>query len=275
MIELPHLILRYIINHVDCNTDRLNLSLTCRKLYQERDKYLIFDTTHFTYSALFYERSSQINLNSYRQQFKFSQNNRLNQLLYIVDDRSSVTTKSTSSSSTSTATSTSTSTSTTNTSDSKKIHYYIHNNTVNKSECLEFNEQLQPVLNFRYLEDQPLSRLITTIRFDDDILEFDPLLLPSTVHTLILGEEFNRPLTEGMIPAGIQTLVFGYKYNQLLFPGVLPPSVTDLTLQESFNQPLYRYVQSTVVKRNTAIRLEETTVGNGLQSTIASATKQS
>ena len=66
-------------------------------------------------------------------------------------------------------------------------------------------------------------------------------MLPASLSVTLLsfGDDFDRPLAEGVLPATLIQLTFGFKFNQPLEVGVLPPSLIDIEFGYTFiNQHL-------------------------------------
>jgi hypothetical protein len=61
------------------------------------------------------------------------------------------------------------------------------------------------------------------------------IMYPSTLTSLRLCSNFNRPITNGSLPSTLRVLVFGSHYNQLT---ALPPALTTLKFGFRFNKPL-------------------------------------
>ncbi|EGG20001.1 hypothetical protein DFA_07116 [Cavenderia fasciculata] len=63
-------------------------------------------------------------------------------------------------------------------------------------------------------------------------------VLPSLLQSLEFGDDFNQPISVGVLPSSLQSLTFGYDYNQPLSVGVLPLSLQSLKFGGGYNQPL-------------------------------------
>ncbi|GAM23615.1 hypothetical protein SAMD00019534_067900 [Acytostelium subglobosum LB1] len=62
--------------------------------------------------------------------------------------------------------------------------------------------------------------------------------MPDQLHTLILGNTFNQPITQNALPPALKVLTFGSSFSLPLFPGCFPASLETLTLSPAFNHPL-------------------------------------
>src|ERR1700678_3738388 len=49
--------------------------------------------------------------------------------------------------------------------------------------------------------------------------------------------DFNQPITAGVLPPNLEFIYFGAKFNQPITAGVLPPSLQIITFGTNFNQP--------------------------------------
>ncbi|EGG19837.1 hypothetical protein DFA_06939 [Cavenderia fasciculata] len=78
-----------------------------------------------------------------------------------------------------------------------------------------------------------------TIKFGDDYNQ--PLsvgVLPTSLQSLVFGDDYNQPLSVGVLPTSLQSLVFGRDYNQAISVGVLPSSLQSLKFGSGYNQRL-------------------------------------
>ncbi|EGG19226.1 hypothetical protein DFA_02011 [Cavenderia fasciculata] len=84
-----------------------------------------------------------------------------------------------------------------------------------------------------------LPSSLQSLMFGDDYDQ--PLsvgVLPSSLQSLMFGYYYNQALSVGVLPSSLQSLVFGDEYNQLLSVGVLPSSLQSLEFGDEYNQPL-------------------------------------
>ncbi len=72
---------------------------------------------------------------------------------------------------------------------------------------------------------------------------------PEGLQHLVFGALFNQKLQEGVLPPTLKSLVFGLEFEQELQPGVLPIGLTDLSFGDFFNLPIQTKVLPTGLKR--------------------------
>jgi hypothetical protein len=71
---------------------------------------------------------------------------------------------------------------------------------------------------------------------------FDEDVLPESLESLILGNQFNQKFGLRSLPSHLKLLRIGYNFNQTWDQGVLPDSLQSLVLGHDFNQPFAKGV---------------------------------
>ncbi|EFA84253.1 hypothetical protein PPL_03330 [Heterostelium album PN500] len=216
-------VLQHILKYLD-NVDRICITLLCRQWYQDRSKYLLFDTNLLSAkNREFYEKdSTSFKLHSYRDQvFKSFQLKEEKGQLTISERESlgerSITTK----------------------------HIIINTDNINHTSELpedvdhwEFAKKFNSVLQRGQIREG-VRRLTFGRNFNQTI---ESGVIPQSVEFIEFGYDFNRALDTVGLPHNLKTLVLGKSFNQLIKPGSLPSSLESLTFGESFNQPLQQGV---------------------------------
>ncbi|EFA85531.1 hypothetical protein PPL_01489 [Heterostelium album PN500] len=244
-VNIPHIILRYIINYLD-NIDRLCFSLTCKRWFHERNRYFIFNPDDLVHQSLEYTYPS-FKLNSYRdiihRSLELKTICRLNIRAYLTPIGYS------------------------------NFDYVIHKDSLvdykiplscrslTLPDDLEESdlEHLRKTLvdssiteieNYQVSKRGPLSSKITSICYKGT------KMLPSNVlHGLTRLElvYFNRPLEPGTLPSTLQYLKFK-SFNQPLSPGCLPEGLIDITFGHAFQHPIESGVLPNSLKSLTGSR---------------------
>ncbi|GAM27312.1 hypothetical protein SAMD00019534_104870 [Acytostelium subglobosum LB1] len=80
-----------------------------------------------------------------------------------------------------------------------------------------------------------ITHLFLVHNFNHPVLAGD---IPNTVTSLKFGNNFNHVLTPGVLPKSIRRLSFGYQYNQPLARGTIPDRLECLSFSDLFNQPI-------------------------------------
>ncbi|EGG19845.1 hypothetical protein DFA_06947 [Cavenderia fasciculata] len=83
------------------------------------------------------------------------------------------------------------------------------------------------------------TKTLQSLEFGDEYNQ--PLsvgVLPSPLQSLVFGDKYNQPIAVGVLPSSLQSLVFGNRYDQPLSVGVLPSSLQSLEFGWHYNQPL-------------------------------------
>ncbi|EFA75124.1 hypothetical protein PPL_11198 [Heterostelium album PN500] len=241
IVNLSHLILNKIISHLDDNVDIICFSLVCKRWYDERDKYLIFNIDRIDLFALntfdIKQNNEHFKLPSYHNNFLKSIQSKTNCKLaigdfvsdsydYHCDDATSL-----------------------NSIPSNVSTIYISSRYSYHHDNLEYLHKLisesHSVTTFDGCSTLKygLSNSMKTLRFDHTFDE--PLVkgsLPASLEELDFEEDFNLEIPPGVLPDGLRKLTLN-NYQFELQPGVLPSSLTYLNLT-SFNDPFNEDLQS-------------------------------
>ncbi|EFA75661.1 hypothetical protein PPL_10922 [Heterostelium album PN500] len=217
IVNLSHLILNKITNLIDDNIDKICFSLVCKRWFDDRDKYLIFNTDNIYISSVNsieikdFKNNQYFRLKSYENIFHKSIESKNDCVLIIAK---------------------------------------------NKFNLITFWE-MQRTQNFIYYEDkireiEYFPSYITKIDIKTDFFDEEDLIhfyralnksqsvtelnrcgtlkygLPQSIRKLSLASYFNDELVKGCLPANLVTLEFGTYFNKQIKHGILPESLVIL-----------------------------------------------
>ncbi|EFA86848.1 hypothetical protein PPL_00653 [Heterostelium album PN500] len=218
MLTLPHILLQNILSSLD-NLDRICFALSCKKWYQSRDNFLLFDThDQFLNNFDFYLLNDQFKLNSFRKSLCKSIYMNSGKFDFNVNN--------------------------TNTEIPMWANYLYFSNSFNDPFQFGWIPECITTLHFgfsfdQYLEPGLLPSSIKTLKFGNN---FDQKIvfgaIPNSVVSLTFGKKFNNDIDPGVLPKSIKKLVFGEDFDCLLMPGSIPSSVTKLKFGNHFNSPI-------------------------------------
>ncbi|EFA75810.1 hypothetical protein PPL_10865 [Heterostelium album PN500] len=205
IVNLSHLILNKIISYIDDNIDIICFSLVCKRWYNDRDKYLVFNTDNIN---LFTPKNTDIiqyhkhfKLPSYYNILLKSIQSKTNCALYVGDYHFK-----------------------------NYDYFYDHVEMVisipsNVSEIYITTNYSKDKLGkfYRLLsESQSVTKLngCSTLKYG----------LPNSLQTLSF-RNFNEPLVKGSLPNSLEVLDFDSNLRQEILPGVLPGRLLKLSLE--------------------------------------------
>ncbi|EFA74921.1 hypothetical protein PPL_11955 [Heterostelium album PN500] len=206
-VNLSHLILNKIISYLDENIDRICFSLVCKRWFNDRDKYLIFNTDNININSInnrdITHNHKHFNLPSYNNIFNKSIQSKTDCSLYIglnnfVKEYDIYFDKYT---------------------DLNSIPSYI--STITLSNEISDQEYLYQLL----LESQSVTTLngCHTLKYG----------LPKTIKTLTLNYLFNELLVKGSLPPSLEEVTFRHSFKQEIQAGVLPEGLLEFYLYSS------------------------------------------
>ncbi|EFA84981.1 hypothetical protein PPL_01975 [Heterostelium album PN500] len=227
LVNLSHLLLSKIINYLNANVDRIVFSLVCKRWFNDRQRYLSFNTHRVNIT-----NDKYMQLNSYKS---------------IIIDQINIKTKCKVS-----------------IGDEFKLKYYDY--LISKDELVDIdrlrtlnidkvaigfarlsNEKNKEYIKnlYRLISDLNISKLknvqscsalpmnITSLSFLLFQEDLEPGCLPPNLKTLKFDRNFDRPIKAGVLPNTLVKLNFNESFNQLLEPGVLPSSLKILKFKDS------------------------------------------
>ncbi|EFA75659.1 hypothetical protein PPL_10920 [Heterostelium album PN500] len=206
IVNLSHLILNKIISYVYDNIDRICFSLVCKRWYNERDKYLIFNSDRIKLFALnstdTKKNHKHFKLTSYNNIFKKSIQSKTISSLFV----------------------------------GNKNYSYCdyHFNDIRKLNSIPNNvSNIYIDIRFKLFADE-LKHLYQLISESQSVTMLDGCStlkygLPKSIKT-IRFKHFNEPLVKGSLPNSIEELVFNSNFKQEILPGVLPEGLSKLKI---------------------------------------------
>ncbi|EFA83544.1 hypothetical protein PPL_02609 [Heterostelium album PN500] len=245
-VKLPFLILNLICKSIDDNIDRVCFSLVCKRWFDNKDKYLLFN--HNTLPI----RSSKP-LDNYVNEHNNNINSTLNSyhsiyLRSLINYKASVVIGSHIFES------------------YDYYYYYLDQLMIYKLECfptnvtsvdlnlerfidlsvsnISFNEHLNKMLwspisnvtelihcrTLKYKLPPTIKKISFSPRFNE---ELTPGCFPLGIECITLSRCFNRTIEHGVLPEGLETIEFGSDFQQKIEPGVLPSSLHTLRIGRS------------------------------------------
>ncbi|EFA77916.1 hypothetical protein PPL_08557 [Heterostelium album PN500] len=242
LVNLSHFLLKKIIDYVEDNIDIICFSLVCKRWFNERDKYLSFNTNQFYVTAInntdIQQNHLHFNLPSYDSiYYKSIQSKRdcelnidnvyyftstLSDFLFEYKEIREI----------------------------KTIPNYITKITLGSNEFRSLDDyeyfyrvlsecDSVIVLNGCSTLKFGLPKSIETIAFNSHFNEeLEKGSLPESLTDIDFGFGFNQPIGLGVLPDRLKKLSFdGHYKNMILQPGVLPSSLRVLDLS-AYNEPL-------------------------------------
>ncbi|EFA79036.1 hypothetical protein PPL_08506 [Heterostelium album PN500] len=230
IVDLSHLLLSKIISYLEDNIDRICVSLVCKRWFDERDKYLYFNTDNIKMSCFQEEdresdfRKSVFTLESYRSLLFRSFNQKSNCTLsygygcsisYDTDYSIDL--------------------------DRRKTNDKITPNITKV--FLETNEELgkkETEILYGMISNSNVFNLKEIASFNSVCLSS---VLPANL-TSITFHEFNESLLAGYLPPKLEKLKFEWEsdFNEPILAGVLPNTLKKLKFAQYFNKTLEPHV---------------------------------
>src|ERR1700676_3446285 len=116
-----------------------------------------------------------------------------------------------------------------------KLQDVFDQNVINvtKQWLKESNEELYFWKNYDY--NVSLQRIYFNNNFNQPITAG---VLHSNLQYIEFGTNFNQPITTGVLPPNLRRIYFGANFNQPITAGVLPPNLQCISFGTNFNQPI-------------------------------------
>ncbi|EFA80697.1 hypothetical protein PPL_06281 [Heterostelium album PN500] len=190
-VNLPILLIESIVNRIKENIDKICFTFVCKRFFDLREKYLLFDsnTINLKYENLY--------LNSFKSIYENSLKSKDNCVL----------------------------------SNSHGDDYDVTDfDNVNNNESAMLLHHSN-VKNFKYCEtlQYPLPPKLKKLRFAYDFNEgLHCGSFPDGVEVIKFGERFTKSIEPGVLPVSLKKLSFGNDYRAPLVPGSLPPKLEEL-----------------------------------------------
>ncbi|EFA75845.1 hypothetical protein PPL_10900 [Heterostelium album PN500] len=206
IVNLSHLILNKIVSYLEYDIDIICFSLVCKRWYNDRDKYLVFNTNNIN---LFTLNTTDINQN--HKHFNLPSYNNI--LLKSIQSKTKCTLI------------------------IGKIKYYTfdyHYDDVRNLKSIPNNVSVIDITTNEYTEDdmEYLYRLISESQSVTKLKGCNTLKygLPKSIKSIKFKYNFNEQLVKGSLPNTLEVLDFEDPLKQEIPPGVLPDSLRKLSL---------------------------------------------
>ncbi|EFA75781.1 hypothetical protein PPL_10836 [Heterostelium album PN500] len=206
IVNLSHLILNKIVSYLEYDIDIICFSLVCKRWYNDRDKYLVFNTNNIN---LFTLNTTDINQN--HKHFNLPSYNNI--LLKSIQSKTKCTLI------------------------IGKIKYYTfdyHYDDVRNLKSIPNNVSVIDITTNEYTEDdmEYLYRLISESQSVTKLKGCSTLKygLPKSIKSIKFKYYFDEPLDKGLLPNTLEVLDFEDPLEQEIPPGVLPDALRKLSL---------------------------------------------
>ncbi|EFA78974.1 hypothetical protein PPL_08442 [Heterostelium album PN500] len=265
IVNLSHILLLKIVNYLEDNLDKICVSLVCKRWFNERDKYLYFNTDHININ-LCKDIASSGELDEDEEEVSYDHsNNESNKDAPLYNIKCLFTLKSYRSSILRSLNQKGNCTLTYGRC-FYQTDYSVNPSIYREDKMFRITPNITKVMISDKLDNNYLKEIyemisnsnvstlkgisslscvlpvnLTSISFDHRFEE--PLLagyLPPNLKKLKFewNPNFNQPIKAGVFPNTLEKLVFGESFNQRLEPNVLPSSLTYLELGYDYSQTL-------------------------------------
>ncbi|EFA80735.1 hypothetical protein PPL_06321 [Heterostelium album PN500] len=231
LVNLPIIILGYIVNRVHDNIDRICLSLVCKRWFEERNKYLLFNTD--TINLLENQNvSNRCHLKSY--QYIYSKSLELkNDVTFYIGNKYFF---------------------------SGKYDYY-HDHLLSKEDSIQRNvstiilDNIERMnLDFDLLKDAHIDAdLLYKMISNSNVTKLYGCRtlkskLPDQISDLSFYHRFNEQLTNESLPLNIKHIAMCRYYDKPIGLGVLPDGLESITFGYLYNLPIEKDTLPTSLK---------------------------
>ncbi|EFA81759.1 hypothetical protein PPL_05754 [Heterostelium album PN500] len=230
LVNLSFLLLGYIVDRLP-NIDKICFSLACKRWFENKDRYLIFNVDDIGMIDNEQNKTSSFHLKSYQSIYLKSHQLRTNLTLFIGKK-----------------------------SCCPPTNLYLDNDILNTLDSLQPNitsvmidETINHNMQTVEIDSYHLCRLLSTsnvtelrccrtltgklpdsIRVLSFYNDFNEVVkrnsLPSGLKVLELKDPFNKPIDVGILPEGLERVEFGRRYSHPIGPGILPRTLKHLDL---------------------------------------------
>ncbi|EFA81424.1 CIGB-like protein [Heterostelium album PN500] len=195
LVNLPHILLSNIVNNLNDNIDKICFSLVCKRWFDDRNRYLLFDTNNLYY---IYKDSSRITLNSYRSLILESLDKKKQRTMFITPNKN-------------------------------YLYLYDHLIDLDSIESKdEIDQNIVKVIQTTKMQNRDDKSNVTCIELSDfNVIEVG--VLPDTLESLEIFY-IHQILEPGVLPTSLKILrVIGLTPNKYLKVGSLPPNLEEFT----------------------------------------------
>ncbi|EFA85753.1 hypothetical 97.7 kDa protein [Heterostelium album PN500] len=216
ILQVPHLILKYIISHLD-TVDKICFVISSKRWYEERSSYLTLPIDDMMRNPSDFNRC-YIFMKSFLEQMHITERKKIIDPYYDIDQLS-------------------------------QLIKGISNTVTHLRFGPNFNDIIPPNLipnhithlhfGYDFNQELKLNLIPSSCVFLQFGHEFNSKIqigaIPESVTKLIFGYDFNQKLQPGMIPIGVKYLKFGDHFVQGLELGTLPQTITHLEFGYFYN----------------------------------------
>ncbi|EFA75765.1 hypothetical protein PPL_10820 [Heterostelium album PN500] len=201
LVNLPHILLSNIVDNLTDNIDKICFSLVCKRWFENRNRYLLFDTNTL---YCIDKHNSRIKLNSYRSIISESLSKKKQRNMYVTQDKNDI------------------------------GHYdyiidydsivtidEIDQSIVTVIQSMEMLLRIEQEKLFTKLY-QLISKSNVTCIEDCQTLKYG---IPMNITSLTFSFDFNEPLFKGCFPPNLKKLKLDGTFNQVIEVGVLPDTL--------------------------------------------------
>ncbi|EFA75818.1 hypothetical protein PPL_10873 [Heterostelium album PN500] len=205
LVNLPHILISIIVHNLTDNIDKICFSLVCKRWFDNRNRYLLFDTKRL---YCIDKDSSRITLNSYRSLITESLSQKKQCSLLV---------------------------------NSEKNYNGLYDHIMDIDSIESINEIDQNIVNVELdsrieAPDKLFARLYELISKSNvtSIEKCTPQTLkygiPANITSIVFEHYFNEPLLKGCFPPTLKTLKLVGIFNQVIEVGVLPDTLECLEI---------------------------------------------
>ncbi|EFA79034.1 hypothetical protein PPL_08504 [Heterostelium album PN500] len=234
IINLSHILLSKIISYLEDNIDRLCVSLVCKRWFDERDKYLYFNTDRININLCkdiddhhdHSNNESEIEEKQYNIKCLFSLESYRSSILRSLNQKNNCTL-------------------------AYSRDFYLSDYSVNPYSYPEDDRIISNItkvildeqLDNKYLKEIYGMISISNVSTLKGITSLSSVL-PVNLTSITFHEEFDEVLLAGYLPPKLEKLKFEWnsEFNQVIAAGVLPNTLKKLRFGDDFNQQLEPHV---------------------------------
>ncbi|EFA75746.1 hypothetical protein PPL_10800 [Heterostelium album PN500] len=206
LVNLPHILLSNIVDNLKDNIDKICFSLVCKRWFDNRNRYLLFNTKNFYCN---YKDRSKITMNSYRSLIFESLNQKKQRTMFVTKDKN-------------------------------YIYHYDYTIDYDSIESIdEIDQNIVKVIESREMilredSDKLYTRLYELIG-KSNVTGLRKCMtlkygIPMNITSLAFSYYFNEALFKGCFPPNLKKLKFVGQFNQVIEVGVLPDTLESLEI---------------------------------------------
>ncbi|EFA84470.1 hypothetical protein PPL_02504 [Heterostelium album PN500] len=217
-VNLPHVLLSKIVQCLDDNIDKIVFTLVCKRWFDDKDRYLTFNTNTIN---IIDDKDNHFYLNSYRSSINNSLNQKTNCKLIINDV-------------------------------GRSGHDYSLS-TDKLEETTDIPSNVDTVLIDRSIESlsTELTEKLYHLISNSNVITLKNCIvgnqLPLNLKSISFGVDHDEPI-DGILPPNLKQLKFGESFSQRILVGSLPATLEKLTLPNAFTHEFEEGALPTALK---------------------------